>query len=178
MEHYACIVDQLGRAGHLDEAEGFINKIPFKPSAFVWGTLLSACKIHGNMKLGKHATEKLLELEPQESAPYVLLSNIYASESRWDDVARVWKIMKDRGIVKEPGQSWIVLQNKVHAFYVDDRLHPQTEDIYATLGELIVQIEAAGYVPHTKFALHKLGLEQKENKFLLFSTVEFLLGTR
>ena len=86
--------------------------------------------------------------------------------------------MKDRGIVKGPGQSWIVLQNKVHAFYVDDRLHPQTEDIYATLGELIVQIKAAGYVPHTKFVLHKLGLEQKENKFLLFSTVEFILGTR
>ena len=68
MEHYAYIVDQLGCAGHLDEAEGFINKMPFKPSAFVWGTLLSAYKIHGNMKLGKHATEKLLGLEPQDSA--------------------------------------------------------------------------------------------------------------
>ena len=76
MEHYACIFYQLGHAGHLDEEEGFINKIPFKPSAFVWGTLLSACKIHGNMKLGKHATENLLELEPHESTPYVLLSNI------------------------------------------------------------------------------------------------------
>jgi pentatricopeptide repeat protein len=163
MEHYACIVDQLGRAGRLDEAEGFINEMPFEPSALVWGTLLSACKIHGNMKLGKHAAEKLLELEPQESAPYVLLSNIYASESRWDDAARVRKMMKDRGIVKEPGQSWIVVQNKVHAFYVEDRLHPQTEEIYATLEELTAQIEAAGYVPDTKFVLHRLGLEQKEN---------------
>ncbi|XP_057822921.2 pentatricopeptide repeat-containing protein At1g11290, chloroplastic isoform X2 [Cryptomeria japonica] len=163
MEHYACIVDQLGRAGHLDEAERIINEMPFEPSAFVWGIFLSACRTHGNIKLGKRAAEQLLELEPKESAPYVLLSNIYAMENRWDDVSKVRKMMKDRGVAKEPGQSWIVVKEKVHAFYVEDTSHPQTEEIYTKLEELSGQIADAGYVQDTKFVLQNLEEDQKEH---------------
>eukprot|EP01018_Ginkgo_biloba_P007201 Gb_03579 [translate_table: standard] len=154
VEHYACMVDLLGRAGCLGEAEAFINEIPFEPGALVWGTLLGACRVHGNMELGKQAAERLLELDPQNSATYVLLSNIYAEAGRWEDVAKVRTMMKDKGVKKDPGCSWIEVKNRVHTFIIEDRSHPQVEQIYAKLEELIGQIEEAGFVPKTNFVLH------------------------
>eukprot|EP01018_Ginkgo_biloba_P004847 Gb_17065 [translate_table: standard] len=131
VEHYACIVDILGRAGHLDEAKSTIDKMPFEPNAVLLRTLLGACRVHGNMELGKYAGEYLMELEPQNSATYVLLSSIYAEAGMWDDVAKVRKMMKDRGVRKEPGFSWIEVNNGVHGFIAEDRSHPQTKQIYA-----------------------------------------------
>eukprot|EP01018_Ginkgo_biloba_P024571 Gb_15499 [translate_table: standard] len=87
-EHYSCMVDLLGCVGCLDEARDFINKMPFEPNALVWGTLLGACRIHYNVKLGECVVEYLLKLEPQAGATYVLLSNMYATIGRWDDVAK------------------------------------------------------------------------------------------
>eukprot|EP01018_Ginkgo_biloba_P007200 Gb_03578 [translate_table: standard] len=162
LEHYACIVDLLGRAGRLKEAEEFVNKMPFQPTASVWGTLLGACRIHDNMELGKRAAECLLKLEPEDTATYVLLSNIYAASGRWGDVANVRKLMKDRGVKKDPGCSWIEVKKKVHTFVVEDRSHPQTEEIYRKLEEVIRQIKFAGYVPDTNFVLHDMEQEQKE----------------
>eukprot|EP01018_Ginkgo_biloba_P022430 Gb_00259 [translate_table: standard] len=162
VEHYACMVDLLGRAGCLDEAEAFSCKMPFKSGTLVWRTLLGACRIHGNIELGKHAAECILELEPQDRATYVLLSNIYAALGRWDDVAKVRKMMKDRGVKKEQGLSWIEVKNRVHTFSVQDRSHPQTEEIYAKLEELTGQMREAGYVPDTNFVLHNIEEEQKE----------------
>eukprot|EP01018_Ginkgo_biloba_P010381 Gb_31374 [translate_table: standard] len=162
MDHYACMVDLFGRAGHLDEAVRIINKMAFEPGALVWRTLLGACRIHGNIDLAKHAAECLLELEPEDDATYVLLSNVYAAAGKWDDVVKVRKMMKDRGVIKEQGRSWIVVKNKVHTFVVRDKSHPETEKIYAKLDKLIVQLEEAGYVPNTNFVLHDVEEEQKE----------------
>eukprot|EP01018_Ginkgo_biloba_P028984 Gb_03512 [translate_table: standard] len=163
LEHYACMVDLLGRAGHLDEAEDFIHQMSLKPGALVWQTLLGACRIYGNIEVGKRVGECLLELEPQDPATYVLLSNMYASARRWDEVAKVRKLMKERGVKKEPGCSWIEIKNSFHAFVVDDRSHPQTENIYAMLERLSGQMKEAGYVPDTNFVLHNVEQEQKEH---------------
>eukprot|EP01018_Ginkgo_biloba_P031529 Gb_16954 [translate_table: standard] len=171
-EHYSCMVDLLGRAGCLDEAENFINKMPTEPNAAVWGALLGACRIHNNPKLGEHAAECLLELAPQNDGTYVLLSNIYAAAGRWDDVAKVRKLMKDRGVKKQLGCSWVEVKNKVHAFTVGDRSHPQAKEIYATLELWAGEMEAAGYVPNMNFALHDVDEKQKER--LLFHHSEKL----
>lgn len=161
-DHYACLIDLLGRAGQLDEAMDCITNMPFKPNANVWNALLGACRLHGNLELGIHAAERLLELEPQASATYILLSNIYAAVGRWDDAARVRKLMKDRGVKKEPGLSWIEVKNKMHKFIAEDRSHPQTEDIYAMLENLYEQMKEAGYVVNTNLVLHDVEQEQKQ----------------
>eukprot|EP01018_Ginkgo_biloba_P018936 Gb_33117 [translate_table: standard] len=161
--HYAIMIDIFGRAGCLDEAEHFINNAPFEPDASMWGALLGACKIHSNMELGKRAADCLFKLEPENAARYVLLSNIYAEAGRWDDVAEMRKLMKDRGLKKKPGCSWIEVKNKVHAFVVEDRSHPQIVEIHETLERLVGQIKKAGYVPNTNFVLHDLEDEHKEN---------------
>jgi pentatricopeptide repeat protein len=121
MEHYRCMVDLLGRAGCLDEAHNFINKMPIKPDASLWSCLFSACKIHNNTELGERIAEYILDFDPENTAPYVLLSNIYAMAGRWDDIEKVRKMMKDRGIQKAPGCSWIEINKQVHAFLMGDK---------------------------------------------------------
>eukprot|EP01018_Ginkgo_biloba_P021393 Gb_16101 [translate_table: standard] len=162
MEHYGCMVDLLGRAGRLDEAQEFINKMPIKPDASVWGCLLGACRIHNNLELGERVAEHIFELDPTNSGPYVLLSNMYAAVGRWDDIEKVRNMMKDRKVVKTPGCSWIEVNKQVHAFLVGDRSHPQTERIYAKLERLSRQMKAAGYVPNTRFVLNDVEEEQKQ----------------
>eukprot|EP01018_Ginkgo_biloba_P008721 Gb_40380 [translate_table: standard] len=129
VEHYCCMVDLLGRAGRLDEAQDFINKMPIEPDAAVWGSLLAACRIHTNIELGEHVAERLLGADPENAAHYVILSNIYAAAGRWGDIEKVRKIMKDRKVKKMPGCSWIEVNNKVHTFIVGDKSHPQTQEI-------------------------------------------------
>eukprot|EP01018_Ginkgo_biloba_P031727 Gb_14403 [translate_table: standard] len=163
IEHYCCMVDLLGRAGHLDEAQDFINNMPIKPDAAVWGSLLAACRVHTNIEIGEHAAECLFELHPKSVAPYVLLSNIYAAAGRWDDIEKVRKMMKDRRVKKNPACSWIEVNRQVSAFVCGDRSHPQTHKIYAKLERLSGQMKAAGYVPDTRFVLNDVEEEQKEH---------------
>jgi len=166
MEHYRCVVDLLGRAGRLDEAHGFINRMPIKPDAAVWRCLLGACRIHNNIELGERTAARLLELEPENEAPYVLLSNIYASAGRWDDREKMRKMMEDRGVTKTPGCSWIEVNKQVHAFLGGDRSHPQTEQIFTELNRLCKKMKAAGYAPDTSFVLNDVEEEHKEQILL------------
>ncbi|XP_010243611.1 PREDICTED: pentatricopeptide repeat-containing protein At1g11290, chloroplastic [Nelumbo nucifera] len=148
-DHYATMVDLLGRAGHLDEAWDFIQKMPIEPEISVFGAMLGACKIHKNVELGEKAAKRLFELEPKEGGYHVLLSNIYATASMWDDVAKVRTMMERRGLQKTPGCSMVELGNEVHTFYSGSSNHPQSKRIYAALEVLGDEIKAAGYVPDT-----------------------------
>ncbi|KAJ1261604.1 hypothetical protein BS78_09G043000 [Paspalum vaginatum] len=116
VEHYACVVDMLGRAGLLDDARAFIEDGPFKDSSLLWQALMGACSFHKNSEVGKYAAEKLLLLDPACTAAYVLLSNFYSSEGRWADRARILKRMREMGLRKDTGKSWIELEKEVRSF--------------------------------------------------------------
>ncbi|KAJ7300180.1 hypothetical protein O6H91_Y053900 [Diphasiastrum complanatum] len=103
MDHYACMVDLLGRAGCLADAEDFVNRIPIQPDAVVWMTLLGAARNHANVKIGRHAFDSVMKLQPENAAAYVLLSNIYAAAGRRDEVANLREEMKDVGVQRQPG---------------------------------------------------------------------------
>ncbi|KAJ0981289.1 hypothetical protein J5N97_009544 [Dioscorea zingiberensis] len=120
-DHYTCVIDSLGRAGRLMEAEVFVDKMPFKDDPIIWEVFLSACAVHGSARLGRKAAEQLFRLDPQNSAPYVLLSNIYAALGQWSDVSAVRALMTDRGIIKDRGYSWIYHKDGVTTFMVDDQ---------------------------------------------------------
>lgn len=162
IEHFACMVDLLGRAGHIEEAYNFIKQMPIEPNERVWGALLGACRVYSNMRIGLIAADHLFKLVPQQAAYYVLLSNIYAKAGRWDDVTSVRSIMKSRGIKKSPGCSNVELDSRVHTFLVGDRSHPQSKEIYAELDALVGKMKEAGYVAETDSALHDLEEEDKE----------------
>lgn len=106
-DHYACMVDLLSRTGHLKTAYDLLNSMPVEPHAGAWGALLASCKLHCDVELGELVAKRLFELEPQNAGSFVLLSNIYAAADRWLDVSLVRKKMKERGVRKIPGCSWI-----------------------------------------------------------------------
>ncbi|XP_057848256.2 pentatricopeptide repeat-containing protein At2g13600 isoform X2 [Cryptomeria japonica] len=126
IDHYVCMVDLLGRAGYLEETLNFIIKMPIKPVVIVWLCLLGNCRAHKNIRLGLFTATLLFELDPKNTATYILLSNIYAEMGYWSEVQMVRKLMKDRGIQKIPGCSWIEIHKVVHAFCVGDKSQPQT----------------------------------------------------
>ncbi|OMP08484.1 hypothetical protein COLO4_06420 [Corchorus olitorius] len=162
MEHYACMVDLLGRSGSLREAIEFINTMPCTPDVLVWRTFLGACRVHHNKELGEHAAKMILQQDPYDTAAYILLSNLYASSGQWEDVAQIRKNMKERNLIKEAGCSWIEVENKMHRFHVADTSHPQAPEIYEKLDEMALKIKELGYVPDTDFVLHELEEERKE----------------
>ncbi|XP_057813621.2 pentatricopeptide repeat-containing protein At2g13600 isoform X2 [Cryptomeria japonica] len=120
IDHYVCMVDLLGRAGYLEETLNFIIKMPIKPVEVVWTCLLSACRTHKNIELGELTADLLFELDPKSTAPYVLLSTIYADLGRWGEAQMVRRLMKERGVRKLPGCSWIGDHNMLRAFCVGE----------------------------------------------------------
>jgi pentatricopeptide repeat protein len=163
LEHYASMADLLGRAGLLDEARELIETMPIQPDAAVWGALLGACRIHGSVELGERVAGCLFELDPENAGCYVLLSNIYAAASQWEDARKVRVTMKERGVKKPSGCSLIEINYRIHKFIAGDRSHPQSENIYATLETLAEQIKEAGYVTQPNFVLHDVEEEVKEH---------------
>ncbi|XP_058103399.1 pentatricopeptide repeat-containing protein At2g13600-like [Magnolia sinica] len=145
-DHYACMVDLLGRAGCLHEAEDFIINMPIKPDSVVWGALLGACKIHGDPVVGRRAAEEIFCVEPENSAAYIMLSNIFAAVGMWEDVAKVRTAMKEKRLVKEPGCSWIEILGCKHSFLARDRCQSQTDSVYAALWSLYSNMTEEGYV--------------------------------
>ncbi|KAF7837401.1 pentatricopeptide repeat-containing protein [Senna tora] len=137
VEICACVVDMLGRSGQLDQAIEFIRDMPVEPSPSVWGALLSASIIHGNSMTRDLAYKCLVELEPENPSNYISLSNLYASYRRWDAVAEMRTMMKERGLRKVPGCSWITISGKTYSFYVADKAHPSSSLIYAILDDLM-----------------------------------------
>ncbi|CAN4101790.1 unnamed protein product [Withania somnifera] len=107
LEHFACMVDLLGRAGKLDEAYNLIQSMSIEPDLFVWGALLGACRQHGSMDLAAVAAKQLAKLEPESAGSSVLLSSLYADASKWINVAKVKKVIKKKKLKKVPGCSWV-----------------------------------------------------------------------
>ncbi|CAM6129433.1 unnamed protein product [Calypogeia fissa] len=160
--HYTCMVDLLGRAGHLDEAKLFIRDMPVEPDVVTWGAFLGACRTYGNVELGELAAQELLKLEPNDASAYVLLSNIYAAAGKWEKVASVRTMMQEQGVRKEPGRSWIEVDNKIHEFVVGDISHPEAKAIYTYINKLTKELEAEGYIPDTKVVLQNVDEVDKE----------------
>ncbi|KAM1020323.1 hypothetical protein ACFX13_042310 [Malus domestica] len=161
MEHYACIVDLLGRVGRLNDAMEFIERMPIEPDEMVWQTLLGACRVHENVELGEIAAEKILSVTPESSATYVLLYNTYIRTGSYEDGLSLRDVMKDRGVKKEPGCSWISVNGRIHKFYAGDQRHPEKHDIYANLEELRAKLKSMGYIPDLRNVLQDVNLVEK-----------------
>ncbi|XP_011025837.1 PREDICTED: putative pentatricopeptide repeat-containing protein At3g47840 [Populus euphratica] len=140
-DHYGCMIDLLCRAGRLNDAESMIQSMPFQRDDVVWSTLLRACRIHGDVDCGKRAAEKILQLDPNCAVTHITLANMYSAKGKWKEAAEVRKMMKSKGVVKEPGWSWIKVKDRVSAFVSGDRSHPEGEYIYDVLDLLASQAE-------------------------------------
>ncbi|AEE78205.1 putative protein [Arabidopsis thaliana] len=162
IEHYACMVDLLGRANRLDEAAKMVQDMRTEPGPKVWGSLLGSCRIHGNVELAERASRRLFALEPKNAGNYVLLADIYAEAQMWDEVKRVKKLLEHRGLQKLPGRCWMEVRRKMYSFVSVDEFNPLMEQIHAFLVKLAEDMKEKGYIPQTKGVLYELETEEKE----------------
>lgn len=169
IEHYGCVIDLLSRAGRLDEAEKLINSMPIKPNAIVWGALLGGCRKFKDAERGQRVVHRILELDSEHSGSYVYLSNMYASMGRLQDAAKCRLRMRDNGVTKLPGCSWIEIGNTVYEFFMGDHSHLQSEKIYLMIKELRWKMKLAGYRPKTDLVVHSIDEEEKEDALSVHS---------
>lgn len=163
-DHYACIVDLLGRAGRLEEAYQLINNMPSDfEKVGAWSSLIGACQIHKNLELGEIAAQHLFQVEPNVSSHYISLSNIYSCAGLWSKAMEVRNNMKQNRVRKEPGCSWIEFGGKVHRFRAGDGSQPQRKHIISFLEMLMGRMRKEGYVPDTSCVLHNVDEGEKEN---------------
>ncbi|CAI9118026.1 OLC1v1019527C1 [Oldenlandia corymbosa var. corymbosa] len=144
-EHYTCVVDLLGRFGLIDDALHILDQMKadgFEVPASVWGALLGACRMHKNLKVGEVAGERMLELEPSNSGMYMMLAEMFLSDGRRRDAEKMWVRMKDEGVKKQPGCSWIESKNSSHIFLSGDRTHPECFRIACVLELLYSEMGA------------------------------------
>lgn len=162
LAHFSCLVDLLGRAGNLDEAYDFIKAMEIRPTSDMWASLLSACRLHKNVELAELSAQRVFEMNPKRVGSYICLSNLYASEKRWDDVEKVRALVRQKGLRKPPGFSFTELDKVVHRFLVGDKSHEQKDAIYAKLNELSQRLKEVGHKPDTSSVLYDVEEEVKE----------------
>ncbi|KAI5667229.1 hypothetical protein M9H77_17082 [Catharanthus roseus] len=132
-EHYACVVDLLSRSGRFQEAEKLIAELPFDPGIGFWKAVLGGCQIHSNMELGEFAARKILALDPGDVSSYIMLSNAHSAAGRWQSVSAIRHEIRDKGLKRVPGCSWIEIKSRIHVFVTGDRRHIQKLEIYEVL---------------------------------------------
>ncbi|XP_028767938.1 pentatricopeptide repeat-containing protein At4g21065-like [Neltuma alba] len=168
IQHYGCIVDLLARVGRLKEAEEFINKMPIKPDAILWRTLIWACNIHGDTtrikRLMKHLG--LQEMDADDSGSFILASNVYASEGKWCKKAKARELMKQKGLVKPAGCSRIEVEGVIHEFLMGDYNHSEAKNIYFKLNEMVDKLRKEGYYPKVSEVLLEGDDQEKANQLL------------
>ncbi|KAF2324743.1 hypothetical protein GH714_016588 [Hevea brasiliensis] len=163
VDHYSCMVDLLGRSGLLDDAYKLVKSMPTESNSAVWGALIGACRVYGNVELGKEVAEQLIALDPSDSRNYIMLSNMYAAAGQWKNASKVRALMKEKNLIRNPGCSYIEHGNRIRRFVTGDQSHPETKQIYKKLEELIGKIRNAGHVSKTEFVLHDVGEDVKED---------------
>ncbi|KAF9621850.1 hypothetical protein IFM89_028438 [Coptis chinensis] len=162
LEHYACMVDLLARAGRLAKAYKFIEAMPIKPDSTIWGALLCGCRTHRDVNLAEKVAEKVFELEPDNTGYYILLANIYAEAEKWAEVKKLRERIGRRGLRKKPGCSWIEVRSKFHVFVASDRSHQQAKKMESLLARVRMRMKDEGCLPDNRYALIIAGDTEKE----------------
>ncbi|KAI3469854.1 hypothetical protein Pfo_026517 [Paulownia fortunei] len=144
-EHYTCMVDLLGRFGLIDEAMNLMNQMNIdglEIHASVWGALLGACRVHKNILMAEIAGEKILDLDPSNSGVYMILAEIYLANGRREKAYSMWTRMKEKGVKKQPGCSWIESSSGGKVFLAGDKTHPEFKSISCALDLIYQEMDA------------------------------------
>nr|XP_043612370.1 pentatricopeptide repeat-containing protein At3g62890-like [Erigeron canadensis] len=168
-DHYACLINLLGRSNCIEKAVEIINGMPDRPNSLIWSTLLSVCKLKGDTEHAEMAAKHLFNLEPSNAEPYITLSNMYAANGRWKDVEIMRSLMNRKNIKKFAAFSWVEVDGKVYKFVSEDRSHPEREAIYHELNRLVRKVFTAGYSPNKDLVLHDVGDDEKFQSICLHS---------
>ncbi|KAK9283705.1 hypothetical protein L1049_011955 [Liquidambar formosana] len=154
MNHIACMVSLFARKGQMKRAYEFIKSFPMELDKVVWRCLLSGCKTHKDLALGRYAAEQILIIDPEDTSAHIMLSNIYAEAKMWDGLAQLRRAMKEKALKKDTGYSWTELKNKTYSFTAGHTTHFPGLNLHEVLNGLTAQLFDAGYVPDAMFSVH------------------------
>lgn len=160
-DHYACLINLLGRSGCTKKAADISKGMPYTPNSLIWSTLLSVSKLNGDIEHAEMAAKHLFEVDPSNAEPYITLSNLYAANGRWKDVAAMRSLMNSKNIKKFAAFSWVEIDGKVYKFVSEDRTHPESNAIYRELNRLIRKLLKDGFTPNKNLVLHDVGDDEK-----------------
>ncbi|CAI0628703.1 unnamed protein product [Linum tenue] len=164
-----AMLSLYAKSGCVDDLQGTFDRMPSRDSVS-YNTVISGLAGRGcaskalskrNIKYGEMAARKLFALDPLNAGPYILLSNMYASDGRWKDVAALRSLMKTNNVKKFAAYSWVDINNEVHKFVANDRIHVDSIAIYKELDDLIKKVQEVGYKPSTNLVLHDVGEQEK-----------------
>ncbi|KAK4263108.1 hypothetical protein QN277_028577 [Acacia crassicarpa] len=160
MAHYVSVVDMFGSIGYLDEAFQFVENMPVEPSTDVWETLMNHCRIHGNTELGDRCAELVEQLDP---------SRLNEQSKAGLVPVKALDLAKEKEKKKLANQNLLEVRSRVHEYRAGDTSHPENDKIYALLRSLRSQMKELGYIPETRFVLHDIDQEGKEEALLAHS---------
>ena len=86
VEHFNCMIDLLGRSGYLNDALKLLSSMPIVINTTGWTSLLAACRKFGNLNLAKECFHQIMQLDPDNGAAFILISNCYADFGLWEHV--------------------------------------------------------------------------------------------
>lgn len=147
IEHFGGMVDLLGRAGYLDEAEEMLELLPIVPDEKCWMSLLTSCQKFKIVRLGRYCFDQVVRLNPSATAGYALMLQTYAQSHLWDDVKEIQGMQTCSNAWKLPGKAWIEFNKEVHEFVVDEKKHPMLGEINMFWDEMRKPMAEEGYVP-------------------------------
>ncbi|BAT83428.1 Pentatricopeptide repeat-containing protein [Vigna angularis] len=136
IEHYGCVVELLGRAGCLDEAEKLIQTMPYDANGIILSSFLFACVYFNDVSRAERVLKEVVKMEEDVAGNYVMLRNMYATEQRWINVEGVKQVKKKRGTSKEVACSVIEVDGSFREFVAGDYWHSHLEAIPLTLAQL------------------------------------------
>ncbi|KAF5186837.1 Pentatricopeptide repeat-containing protein [Thalictrum thalictroides] len=139
VEHYVGIIDVLGASGHVTEAEQYIEKLPFEPNASIWEALMKYARIHGDIDLEDRAEELLLLLDPSKVNPKKIPTPPPKKRS---------------AINMLDGRNRLIEFRSITPYKNDEKANQPKEQ---------------GYVPDTRYVLHDIDQEAKEQALLYHS---------
>ncbi|XP_019200207.1 PREDICTED: pentatricopeptide repeat-containing protein At2g36980, mitochondrial-like isoform X1 [Ipomoea nil] len=145
LEHFTCIVDLLGRTGHLHEAEELVNGMPVEPDKVILVALLNACWFWADMEVGTRVAEKMLSFDPHPVSGCVIMSNMYAGSGRWREKMQARKVLKGLEAKKPPGCSWIEVNTRTRVFVIDNRIYPCCHPVHSTLKHLTANVNSSNF---------------------------------
>lgn len=151
LEHYACMVGVYSRRGMLEEAVGFVGKMPVEPNAKTWGALLNGAAIYRDVEVGRLAFERLVEIEPENTGNYILMANLYSGVGRWEEAEIVRGKLKRVGLAKVPGCSWIGTSQGSQVFVARDARNGRSEEMHMALEGLVGLTREEGYASKEEF---------------------------
>eukprot|EP00250_Pteridium_aquilinum_P029784 c40122_g1_i1 orf=73-2301(+) len=146
-DHFNCIADLLGRIGCVNEAEGVLRSATLGLNIVGWTSLLSHCKTHSNVEVGKRCFEHVVMLDPKNSKGYLLMSLIYVNAGRLKDAEMLERLRLCANAWKKPGDAFVEISNRMHGFSVGEDEHPQVDDVNKKLMEMSVRMQQGGYMP-------------------------------